>query len=111
MSYMQNALLCLEGKGPADAKRELPESKADFGQALRILGARVLRGDAHYNASEAKPVEIASVFLSCPLGDSSRVFGRPQGIADHADQATNTQTWQQHCQDGTIIGIGGLFGR
>jgi len=38
MNYMRNALLCLENKGPPIAKMEPPESKADFSQALRILG-------------------------------------------------------------------------
>ncbi len=113
MSYMQNALLFLENKGPPAAKREIPKSKADFSQALRILGARVLRGYVCYDASAARPVEIARIFLNCSLADWSRVFGRPQDISDHADQATNmhTQTWRQHCEDGTIVCIGNLFDR
>jgi hypothetical protein len=93
--------------------RGISESKADFCQALRILGARVLKGYFCYDACEARSVEISPTFLSCPLQDWSRVFGRPQNIVDRADQATNmhTQTWEQYCQDGTIVCIGNLFDR
>jgi hypothetical protein len=113
MNYTHNALLCSESPGSAAAKAESPESKADFTQALRILGARVLRGYFSYDACEAKSVEVLPTFLSCPLAEWTRVFGRPENTADHTDLATNmhTQTWQQPCQDGTIFCIGNLFDR
>jgi hypothetical protein len=113
MNYVHNALLCSENKGPPTDKTELPESKADFSQALRILGARLLKGHFSYDGCHAKGVEILPTFLSCPLRIWSRVFGRPRNVADHADKATNmrTQTWEQHCQDGSILCIGNLFER
>ena len=97
----------------AVTKSTPPGSKADFIQALRILGAGLPNASFLYEYGYPGSREIQRVFLSCPLGTWRRVFGKPESVIDHCENLANMplQTWEHECLDGTIICIGHLFER
>ncbi len=113
MNYIDNAMTASERTGVTVMSPESRGTKADFIQALQVLGARVLNAFFLYEHGRAGSHEIRVAFLSCRLRTWRMVFGKPGNILDHRDAATNIplQTWEHECRDGKITCVGHLFER
>ena len=112
MNYTDNALTASKGSrfvmSPEDRG-----TKADFVQALQVLGARVRKAFFVHEQGSAGRHEVRVVFLSCRLRTWSMVFGKPANVIDYRDAATNMpfQTWEHECRDGKATCVGHLFER
>ncbi len=80
-------------------------SRADFLQALQILGARSPR----YRLGSRDPIpRTIPIQISCPYQTWLKVFGRPRQIEkySHAPNSVAIHTWKHDCKDGPITCIG-----
>ena len=113
MNYIENALTASDTLDFAVISQEDRGTKADFIQALRILGARVRKAFFLYQHGSAECHEIRVAVLSCRRRTWTMVFGTPANIMDRRDAMTNMplQTWEHQCRDGKITCVGHLFDR
>lgn len=85
-----------------------PGSRADFIQALQLLGAepKIGRLQSHLNTRR-----MMRVHLSCSRDNWAQVFGEPECVEEIVVRSTKhvQYRWKHFCLDGSITCVGDLF--
>ncbi|MHC4404368.1 MAG: hypothetical protein ACYTG0_32335, partial [Planctomycetota bacterium] len=85
VGYVARARTIMDEDVEVSPEPYLPESRRDFIEALRLLGAEL--GNEH-DASSLEDLGNQNrfgVLLSCPLETWTRVFGKPQNVRNGFD--------------------------
>ena len=83
LSYTVRAETLSDVNSWAPSQPLSPLSKADFVQALRIMGRQRPRSDYQFELGDPESEAIHTAFLRCPLATWVKVFGQPESVHEH----------------------------
>jgi hypothetical protein len=89
-------------------KRLPPLSRADFVEALRILGRQLPHGDHRFELGDPEIEAVHTAFLRCSLATWLEVFGQPESVHEHRESAPlfPVHVWKYQCTDGPVYCVG-----
>jgi hypothetical protein len=108
LSYTVRAEAFSGTTSPVSSEPPPPLSRADFVQALRILGRERPRNDRQFELRDPETEAIHTAFLRCSLATWAKVFGQPESVHEHRESAPlfPVHVWKYQCADGPVYCVG-----
>ena len=106
--FALRAMCVAGGKTSQDGKRHHPGSRADFVQALEILGKRLTDGACHFELGDRAAHDVQVALLRCPAETWMNVFGHPDRVERQATPSPlfPVEVWHYDCTDGPVECVG-----
>ena len=89
------------------------EIREEFVRALRQLGGNIGLAYCSSGGTNRAVEHVQSVFLSCPLEDWVKAFGRPRHVSRRREPSTGKEidSWEEPSPQGAVRCDGHLFER
>jgi hypothetical protein len=107
MSYTARALEVSGGQNLPTQPCPI-HSRADFVQALRMLGTTLTGEARHCSLDDRESEDMQVAFLRCLHTTWLEVFGEPSSAEEHAESLPlfPVQVWKYQCRDGPLECVG-----
>ena len=107
-SFTARAEAFSDVKGRRSSKRLPPMSRADFVEALRVLGRQRLQNGSEFDFDDPGTEAVHTAFLRCSLSAWLEIFGEPESVHEHRESAPlfPVHVWKYQCTDGPVYCVG-----
>jgi len=108
VSYTVRAETFTDTESPTPSEPLPPLSRADFVQALRIVGRQGAPNDCQFELGDPETQAIHTAFLRCSLATWLKIFGQPESVHEHRESAAflPVHVWKYRCTDGPVYCVG-----